>query len=127
MTFSEELQRGNRLMAGRLDHDVIRVRPKVRPCFLLANCCDTQLCYRTIRVPVDHERSVEGEEDKSRLHARIFLLHGKGPLLRSPASSLRVDPATAFRRTFGGLPAGWVNPHHATSNKALIWITQALK
>ncbi|MDZ4327842.1 MAG: hypothetical protein U1A73_22885 [Pseudomonas sp.] len=127
MTFSEELQRCKRLMASRPDHDVVRVRPKVRPCFSYRTAATPWVCYRAIRVLLDHERSVEGEEGKSRLHARNFSAHGRKPLPGCLMRTLRGDPAKVIRRTVRGAFEGREKPQHAISNKALIWIKEALK
>ncbi|MHC8285518.1 hypothetical protein ACYZUD_01490 [Pseudomonas sp. XS1P51] len=110
MTFSEELQRCKRLMASRLDHDVVRVRPKVRPCFSYRTAATPMLGYRVIRVPLDHERSVEGEEGKSRLHARNFLVHGRKPLLRCLMHTLQGGLTKVIRRTGRGACEGREKP-----------------
>lgn len=64
MTFSEELQRCKRLMASRPDHDVVRVRPKVRPRFSYRTAAAPQVCYRAIRcrsTMSDRSKAKEGK------------------------------------------------------------------
>jgi hypothetical protein len=68
------------------------------------------LGYRVIRVPLDHERSVEDEEGKSRLHARNFLVHGRKPLLRCLMRTLRGGPTKVIRRTGRGACEGREKP-----------------
>jgi len=85
-------------MVSRPDHDVVRVRPKVRPCFFGRTAATPLGRYRAIEVALDHELSIEGDEGKSRLHARNFLVQGANPSWRYPERAVS-------RRSCQGLPA----------------------